>query len=230
MSLYHVVMNSANGLLDARVLCRMAYCFSDQAPNDPLEVRSAQACAPLPQLRASLDRQLELGVQRSKLAPLLPWIGEDFQCDLTGKAPGGRANGRNCTTAPASQQHGIAQPGYGHAMRIAAGPGAALSFDAEQSSGVVDVLSRNSSGVIVSHRQLWIDTPQSIEEKVRWARAAGLAGVGFWTADAVASVDAYYWGPGCSGEASQKAGCPQNHTQTVANARAMWAAVRRALM
>jgi len=153
-----------------------------------------------------------------------------FTGDLTGKAPGGRTNRRNCTTAPASQQHGIAQPGYGHAMRIAAGPGAALSFDAEQSSGVVDVFSRNSSGVIVTHRQLWIDTPLSIEEKVRWSRAAGLAGVGFWTADAVASVNAYYWGPGCSGEASQKAGCPENHTQTVANARAMWAAVRRALM
>jgi hypothetical protein len=52
--------------------------------------------------------------------------------------------------------------------------------------------------------------------------------VGFWTADAVASVKKYEWGGGCNGDKS-KPHCPENLTQTVINARKMWGAVARAL-
>jgi hypothetical protein len=88
----------------------MAYCFSDAVPRATSETRSAGACAPLPALRAGLQSLLARGVPRHKLAPLLPWIGEDFNCDLGAAPVGGRTNAHNCTTSPASQ-HTIDQPG-----------------------------------------------------------------------------------------------------------------------
>ena len=45
-----------------------------------------------------------------------------------------------------------------------------------------------------------------------------------WTADAVASVDEYWWGGGCDGSKTVKV-CPQNLSLTAQFAKEMWAAV-----
>eukprot|EP01050_Picozoa_sp_SAG11_P008603 SAG11_NODE_768_length_7269_cov_3.840725_6_plen_300_part_00 len=190
----------------------MAYCFSDANSNS---ARGSEACTPLPALRDGLQSLLARGIPRTKPAPLLPLIGEDFNCDLSIAPVGGRTNAYNCTTSPASQ-HTIDQPGYGHAMRMLDAGNSTLRFDAAQSVGLFDLWRRNATtGTVVSHRQIFIDTPKSIEEKVSWSRAEGLHGVGIWTADAVA-------------DKSRKV-CPQNTTQTIENARSIWAAVRRGI-
>ena len=97
---------------------------------------------------------------------------------------------------------------------MAAAGNASLHFDAEQTASLFDLWRYNTKdGVAISHRQIWFDTPVSIEAKVHWARSEGLAGVGFWTADAVASVPEYYWGGGCNGNKSQEL-CVQDDAQT----------------
>jgi hypothetical protein len=41
---------------------------------------------------------------------------------------------------------------------------------------VIDLKTLNATGGLLYHGQIWIDTPQSVEAKVRWARAEGMAG------------------------------------------------------
>lgn len=218
-------------------LLRMAYCYS--APGPPHCMRTAAACAPLPALRAGLIAYEQIGVQSLQLAPLLPWIGEDFDFALDLDVLGGLRSKYNCTITAASMAGRIPQPGYGQAMAmLAAGDSvhpptvsqSAVWYDEEQSSAVIDLTrtTRNSSGSLRAHRQIWIDTPRSVEAKVRWARSAGLVGVGFWTPDAVASIEQYEWGGGYNDDKSKPV-CLGYETQTVVNAHKMWRAVARAL-
>ena len=49
-------------------------------------------------------------------------------------------------------------------------------YDEQQGSAVIDFRTMNDTGGLTYHSQIWIDTPRSVEAKVRWARAEGMAG------------------------------------------------------
>lgn len=206
-----------------------AYCFSDAAAADPHQVATAQACAPLPALKTGFDSLVALGVPPRKLAPLLPWIGAEYVCDLrpnASKLPGAKANGRGCTTTAETAHLTVDQPGYGLALRMAKAANATVAFDEDQSIGWYDRTARDvKTGALTRHTQVFTETPRSATAKVGWASSAGAGGVAVWTADAVASVKDYYWGGGCAGD-MRVPFCPQDVGQTVANARAMWAGVK----
>ena len=87
----------------------MAYCYS--APGAPHGMRQAAACAPQPALRDGLTAYIQKGVTRAQLAPLLPWVGEQFRCTLDPMEHGGLRNAYNCTTTAATAAQ-IPQPGY----------------------------------------------------------------------------------------------------------------------
>jgi hypothetical protein len=141
-----------------------------------------------------LAKYQALGVDSSKLVYVLPWFGVEWVCE--------EAQGVNCTYAcmyrgercnvMLNGARPVSDAGYAEIMEAQTAAGHTVKFQPHTTpSPFVDIV-RNGT------RFRWeFDDPRSIHAKVSLLHAAGVGGVGSWTADALdysnASMSSAMW-------------------------------------
>ena len=148
---------------------------------------------PLSWLSVIAPAYAKLGIPPSRLSPLLPWFGCNFQClddecikTVTGPTLpewGGGQHGSICGIPDGSA--GVVQPN--------GGPGYGQIVNLSKTLMVGDVTYNKSSqlksfrwraGTGLPMQQVTYDDPETVAFKARWLEQEGFMGVGFWLADA----------------------------------------------
>ncbi len=179
----------------------MAYCWAVTAETHSRTRNRAQA--PLPFLvgpGSIVETYTQTyGVPLDKLGILLPWWGTAFDC-----VGGGGAGYGGCPAVGPKESVAVApfsDIAAGKFLRNATKP---PYLNASVQTKVLNYLNAtDGSGAL---KQLWFDDPQTLAAKYAAIKAAGVRGVGMWTADCAgndASVAAGLWGavPTPAGEA-----------------------------
>ena len=151
----------------------MGYCMSEAKHTNVGSPNS-----PLPAVKRGLTNYLQLGVKASNLVLGLPFFGFDVPCVDNASEAG-------CTIEPGSWSTSQFEAGYGTIQEVIplAGGAEALRWNDSAASPWFDYHKRGSKGL--ERHRVYFDDPRSIGAKVSMAAAAGVKGIGVWTATAL---------------------------------------------
>uniref|UniRef100_A0A7S3V1K8 GH18 domain-containing protein n=1 Tax=Aplanochytrium stocchinoi TaxID=215587 RepID=A0A7S3V1K8_9STRA len=143
----------------------------------------ASANAPFPGAKLGISRYLDIGIDPKKIVLGVPWYGYRYEC-----SPETKLNDRFCSIKPfafrgVNCSDGIGREvAYKNIIDIMRQNRPHLQFDEYMKAPFFSVkeqhdADRGKVGVV----QYWFDNPQSLSIKYRFAREAGLLGVGPFT-------------------------------------------------
>lgn len=136
--------------------------------------------SPLPAVSKGLANYKQLGIDGAKLVLGLPFFGFDIPCTGLSSAA--------CTILPGSWSTSLFEVGYGSivgALLPRAGGSKVTQWNESAASPWFDYRSPTTHPPGVERHRVLYDNPRSIRAKVAMAEAAGVMGIGIWTATAL---------------------------------------------